>query len=491
MPVALRSLVLVVALAVLGCGGRSTPRSGRAELYPAARFVPADATYAIAARSGDDLVRVLRDLADGLGPAVQVDAAALGALLAEELGLDLLSSAALVDAGVDLAGGVAVWGHGGVSPVLAVALADPARLAAHIDRLRQGGLVLATSTVDGHEVSTWRPERGLAIHWVAIDRYLLIHLELTGERATPDAWLRTALAAGGRFVEHPDLAAAVAAGASHLGLATPPVVGVIRPAQLRAAVLGEHLPACAALVAPVGRVFVAAASGADRQPSESRGVITVEVGAAAAGIAAAALPAPPGWAAARADAPLVVEWGLDLRRVEAAVEPCLGDALTRDATRAGLWGVRAFAHQLDLDDRAARGAIAAAAKPGVLDEALDEIPGRAIFARTRQVAGRTVTSVDVPLVPAFHAAQDGEAVTVAVDLPIDGLLDRVPSDDLVRVEVRPQAWSAESWDQLLEPIIGRDRARAVTVAALRRWTYGEVTARLTGDTLIVTLRGDR
>lgn len=484
---AMRPLVLLIVSLALACGGRAPPHGERLEAYPATRFIPSDATYAFTATSADAAFAVVRDLADGFGPAAGVDAAALGALVRDLLGFDALSGAGWAELGVDLTGGAALWASSGVSAVLAVRLDDPQRLAAFVDTRKARGLVLSTSALDGREVTTIHGDDGVALSWAVVDRWLLVHAGLSVDRAADGAWLRAALSAGGRFAGTTDFADALTAARARLNVTAPPVIGVVRPDRVLAGPAGVELDDCRALLGHARRVLFALAS----EPTAARGALTIELDDAAAGIAEALTPAPVGWAAARGDAPLVVEVGLDLRRAQAAIAPCMGDRVLAPALAARVWAGRAFAHQLDLEAQEARGAVATLAQPGLIDRALSQLPGRSLFTSHRRVGGLEVATLKVPTMPTVSYAERGEELTITAEMPIDDLLERGVSDELLRLELRPRAWSAEALDSLLGLLVGRDRLRSAMVAGLRRWSHGRLTVRLEASAIVVEALGQR
>jgi hypothetical protein len=122
-------------------------------------FVPPTATYVVATTRLDDALRLLRDAIDGLGPLAGVDADRVSRELTGAFGFDPLSDAALAQQGLDPTRGLALWADGGVGPVLALPVSEPARLAARIEELRKSGAVVQVERIEGREVSTWRPDR--------------------------------------------------------------------------------------------------------------------------------------------------------------------------------------------------------------------------------------------------------------------------------------------------------------------------------------------
>lgn len=486
-----RALALVLGVSFAACSGPGarSPRAVDVGPHAGLVFVPPTATYVIATTRLDDALRVTRDALDGFGMLVGVDAAAASRELSRALGFDPLSDADLAAQGFDPTRGPAIWADGGVGPVLALPVAEPARVAARIEQLRGTSAVVQVERIEGREVSTWRPDHDVALHWTFVDDWLLVHLEIVEEREAPAAWLRGALAARGALAGSADLAALGAATAARVSDAA--AIGLLRLDTLRATRVGKAMGPCLPLFAGVGRVYAAARADA----SGAQGTIVFELPGGTDGVAAAMLPPPPGWSATRGEAPLVVEAGVDLRQVQAAIGACIGPDVLQDAIGNGVFGGRMFARRADLDDLAFEGAVAARVDPGVVARYLDEIPGLDFLSKKRTVAGQAVVSVNVPMVPAFSYAQQGEALVLAIETAIDPLLTGAGPDpsasELLRVEVRPQAWSADQWSALLRPLVRRDRARSLAVRALRQWTLGQLLIVREPGALVFTARGAR
>ena len=486
-----RALALILGLSFAACSGPGAKRPHVADVGPHAGlvFVPPTATYVVATTRLDDALRLLRDAIDGLGPLVGVDATRASLELSGALGFDPLSDTALAEQGFDPTRGPALWADGGIGPVLALPVAEPARLAARIEQLRSSGVVVQVERIEGREVSTFRPDREVALHWTFVDDWLLVHFEILEEREAPAAWLRAALAARGSFVATPDHAALGAALATKV--AAPAAIGLLRMDTLRATRIGAAMGRCLPLFSGIGRVF----AGAGTDNAVAHGALVLELPGGTDGVASLMLAPPPGWTATRASAPLVVEAGVDLRKVQDTIGGCFGTELTREAIGNGLFGGRMFARRADLADLEFEGAVAALIDPAVVANALDEIPGFDFLSKKRTVAGQAVVSVDVPMVPSFAYAQRGESMIVAVETSIDPLLTGSGPDaaanELLRVEVRPQAWSADQWSELLRPLVRREQARTFAVRALRRWKLGQLLVVREPTALVFTARGER
>src|SRR6187402_2610767 len=118
------SLVVLVALATLGCGSRARGGAAQpprpppqlqqqlpvaAKTYPAARWIPARPTYALAARSVGDAQGAAGDLLASFGAHVGFDVRAASSLVVGLLGIDALAADALAEIGVDAGGSLALF----------------------------------------------------------------------------------------------------------------------------------------------------------------------------------------------------------------------------------------------------------------------------------------------------------------------------------------------------------------------------------------------
>ncbi|MCE9573773.1 MAG: hypothetical protein K8W52_11520 [Deltaproteobacteria bacterium] len=486
---ALRSLGCVVLFALVAChGGKGASHPGAPLAYPATRWIPGDATYAVTARRSRDAAIVLRDLVAVVGMIGDFDErdASRGAM--KELGFDPFDPTTFGAVGVDPDGGLAVFSQG-LSPTFAIALTDPATTTAAIDRLRQGGIAVQVGREQGVEVYTFAGDREVHVHWAIADKWLFVHIEIRPEHEAELAWFRALRAADGAWAGSPDLAASLAAARTG-GPDAPTVIGAVRLPAVLAKMVALGAPrGCADQLGAVGRIFVAARSDA----RDARGSIAVEL---AGGIPAdATFAAPAGWATARDQAPLQAEWGIDLDRVVPRLLACdagLGRELARLPVKAG----RAYVHSLDLDDLDGRGAAwVATREPRMVADMLDEIPARSLAEHKRTAHGVPVVDVSVPMLPKFsYVLGQGTFLGAAGG----GEIDRVIGDGttqpaaLARIAVAPQAWPVELWDELFKAAgLSREGARGRTIARLRRWTLGEIELSTTATGVILTAHGAR
>lgn len=459
-------------------------------VYAGLRWVPADATYVLAARRSEDAIVLFKTAVEAVGIIGEFDAAELSRESQQELGFDVLSPDAYAEMGVDLERGIAVWSRG-LGPSFAVPLADPQRTAAEIERRRGPGTVVQVSRAHDADVFTVRPERDVAIHWTITGDWFLAHLEYTEEHEAEGAWFDEAWAARGGIAAHADFAAAVDEGKKRLG-GDPPLVGMLRTPQLvgnRLLAEGPGQPECASTVGAINRMFLSAGV----EGPDSRGALVVEVPAGLDGLRALMTKVPAGWADARKGAPLQLEVGLDIRALARAFSPCADEDLAAQLDREAPSSGRLFLHEIDVDDMKGRGAAAVElSDPDVIRRALDDVPGISLLSKRRKVAGVEVTDVNVPMLPRFAYAQVGATTVVTVSSAIDSLLSfGAAGDEVARFEILPRAWPAETWDALLREVVGREEARADTVRRLRAWSRGVITASVEGRAVVLFAHGTR
>src|SRR5207253_1761096 len=127
--------------------------------------------------------------------------------------------------------------------------------------------------------------------------------------------------------------------------------------------------------------------------------VALDVGPAAQSIERAILPAPQGWAAAAGQAPLAVQWNLDLDAVREALAPC-ARAFAIDLDQYAAYDVRAarfLLQSLDADNKEGSGAVALdIRKKTVVESYLDKIPLRSRLESTKQYGPHTGHRLAIP-----------------------------------------------------------------------------------------------
>jgi hypothetical protein len=488
-----RQVAVVVALAAgLGCHGAAGPTSGPGHPggdggpalagFPALRWVPAEPSYVLAGRTSRDLTTGLRELVDLAGTAGGFDVAQVSQSLRHTLDVDLLDVDALAAIGVDPGGGAVVFSTG-LEPTVVVHLAAPDATAGFFDGLRQHGLVTQSIMVDGVEVFTAHLGGKDDVSWAVAGDWMWVHFGFGAAREA--AWF----GAG-----HPASSTAWATEwAWARGATDAPVVALVRPTPLRAALAAVGAPAgCLAVVAPVARIGGTLHAGGHADAGELR----FELGAAAVLVAAAALPAPVGLAAAERDAALAVGWGLDVGAVSRLVAPCVPEvgAAIGELDRTGVRGGRAFLRTADPAALQGTGAVALALRDRrYFDAQLDALTGRSLFERDRTFGPLAGHRLAIPTIPEIDYVLDDHRALAGVG---DGVLAEVVGDGreqpapLAALTIRPPRLSAAAWEGLLKALdSGGDRRRYV--ARLLRWREGALALTLDGTTLVLAGHAER
>ncbi len=496
-------IVVCATLAVAGCPkGGSTPAGAPSGMpaavstYPALRWVPADVSYAVTARTASDLSALLRELASVAGILGDFDPEDVSDESRQAFGFDILSGPSLRAAGVDPDGAAAVYSQG-FSPTVVVRLADPAAFESFLDGWRDQGMSVQSQVADGVEVFSTRLGRDVAIGWAVIDGWLLAHLGIEEEREAELAWLAGARGAAGGLAGHADFTAALDAGRAHAGAVAgsdglPPVVGAVRPPALVATLDrmmgGRGAAGCLGVATQVPRVLLSGGVAGQR----AGGSIVLDL-ADAAGAAAAVVPAPPGWYTARAGAPIQLDVGFDVRALSGVLARC-DVPLDRLLGPVGGRTAHAFIKAFDGEMPAVAGAYADLAHDRAVRELLRGIPMLGQFSSKRKVGAVEVVDVDVPFVGQFsyHLAADraigamGRGVIEAVlgaGEPVAG--------ELLHLELHPPQVPVEAWDLMLQMAadVASASRREQTIRRLQRWDVGAIDARLDGGRIVVTAAG--
>jgi hypothetical protein len=494
----LRVFAVSVPLAA-ACGGRgaSQPRPATAleRAYPVLRWVPAGASYALVAGRSSEGALALRELAELVSIAYGVTTAELDAGLRSALGVSPLDAAELGEAGIDLAGSAALFGQAGF-PTAIVPVADPDRLRRVLDRERPQEAASVTQH-RGHEVYAWN-DGARELSWVALDRWLVVHLRRRGGGADLD-WLDRVLDApdGANLGADPDLSAAALRGSRALAgdgeagdgeagpevdgvgevdrqrgpsggpagrpLALPPgglgggpgLVGMVRFADL-ARDLDAWAPAGVAACTRRGAGAVPRllfAAGFSWQGGDVWAALDLTPAAARALAAHTAEPAPPGYYDYRSGAALAADWSVELgwlERARSALSCPFLDRRIADPVRAatGFAGPRGWhlaASAIDLDRFSGEGAVhLVLSDPALVEAQLESIPGRSLFERTRSVAGVPVRVLSVPGLPSIMYRLHGKRFTLTIG---DRIMRQVLATDadgadadgeLARFAIRPR-----------------------------------------------------
>jgi hypothetical protein len=497
----LLALTLVTSVA---CGGKTKGPGGggsmpaAVKIYEALRWVPADASYVIVGRRAADLSDVLRELAAVVGILDDKDPADYGRALQTELGYDPLDVEQLRGLGIDPERGAAFFGTG-LSLTAVAYLADPAKLEAFIDQMRERGISIQSQMSDGVEVFTLHFDSDIQFSWAVVDGWVLSRAEILVEKAPALGWFEAAHNARGAMGAEPDFEAAVEAAVTHAAKVSiggaPPVIGVIRPGKLADVVeqvhgAGHPMNACIATpLRDMSRILLAAGVG----ESGSAGSIVIDL-ASADRFATNTVPQREAWAQIESGAPLQLDLGLDIPSFARSLEGCPMD--TRAMDEAGVRTAHVALHQFD-DGLPSRGAFYAdLSSDKMLSAAISDIPGIDTFSKRRKVGSAQVVDVSVPF---FISLTYHLSTNLAVAAIGDGIVEKLlaPGNPragaLFHLSLRPNDIPVETWDMFLEYVleVKRPEARQRTITRVRTWQTADIDATIDGSRIVITAAGAR
>ena len=486
------ALALSVAIA-LGCHGSAHPSHSTppqvAKGFPATRWVPANPTYVLASPTVRDAQRSVKDIIDSIGVIGGVDAAEVARDLGRLIAIDPLNPDALTAMGIDLEGGIVMFSED-VAPTFVVQIAAPDAVQAFFDRQRERGLVTQSVVVEGTELFTAQLPGGaqVKVSWAVAADWLWVHFSLPFAHDDGPTWFTSS-----HRPEGPAWAKAWQWASTAVTAAKPALIGFVDAHDVIASIVGK-MPdalACAKLLEPVRRVGIAVEGG----PKRASGKLTIDIGPAAASVASAILPGPPGFAGLAETAPLAVQWNVDLLAVRAWLQPCL-KAMNQDTSvldRSGVRSVRAVLRSLDPADKSATGAVSLdLAQKRYFDALLDEVPLRSTLERSRTYGAYKGHSLTVPFVATLDYVLTDQLGLAGIG---DGLLMQMlgaggmRKGPIAAIDIAPPALSPEAWHMLLTSI-GIRRVDDV-VAQLVRWRDGHFAVTIEGTSLVVTAAGNR
>ena len=476
---------LLCALVIAGCGGHAHTASGPSsggggEPFAAARWVPANPTYVVAAATVRDGQRAFHDALDDLGMVGGFTAGEAGHELAGMLGVDPMQESALANIGVDLGGGMAVFSED-VTPTFVVHMASPEAFASFLDSQRQRGLTTVSQMVDGIELNTAKLGGGVGIAWALDKDWLWVHFGAKGM--------------GPEWFEHSHKAARAAWNAAwdwakaHAGKAA--VVGFAHAKDIVASVMGrvQGGVACVKQLEAIDRVGFSF----DVDGSKVGARLTFDLGSAAPAFASHVLPPPPGWQGVARTAPLQAQWNLDLNAVTGWLEPCVRVATSDPDPFAGMkqFGVRtarAIVLSVDPGDKSGAGAVAMDLASGAFLQGY--VDKASHFASDKTFGPYRGHHVSIPFVAKLDYVFDDKLAIAAMG---DGVMDRVAAGapggvpPVFSISVVPDGMPQDAWVWLLDQIDAPSPKHLVE--RFQSWAELHATAALDGSTLVVEVAG--
>ncbi len=435
-------LWLILVVSCLGCGGpssrslgggpgataNSAPLSPLERDRPALRWVPADASYVLAAASASDAARAFGELA--AVASITDEGAAVVAALRQLTGVDFTAPDELAAIGIAVEASAVVFATE-QSPTAGFHLANRQALREFLDS--RAATVSSLGSIELARVSAGP----LEVSWAHTEQWVLVHVDVPG---VEPAWATAVAAADSPGIAVTERFARAIAEVAPRQDELPDVLGMIDLSRL-----GEP---CAAAVATATR------GPAGIAIDEQGGALTVSLVAplapeAALALADAAPPPPPaGILALRQQVPMDVSLGIDLAWLEqqrraSACAQTLPALELGDTPRAAHIVIRSLAPR-SLDGWLA--AYVIARDPALISALLDEIPQRRLFERSDRIGEVAVRRLSVPLLPPVGYRLDGSTLLVGVGR---GALDaalasglapaRAGELELAAVQLQPQA----------------------------------------------------
>jgi hypothetical protein len=452
-------------------------------VFASARFVPETPTYVLSAKSMRDAQNSLRDIADVVGMAGNFEVKDASALFTYMLGVDPLSPEAVAGIGVDLEGSMVVFSEA-TNPTFVVHINAPDAINAYFDTQRERGLHTKSVVVGKTEVFTASISKDLALSWALDGEWLWVHFTIGPSDGT--TWFEHSHApSGARWVDGWKWAQGLAASA-------PAIVGYFDAKGLLADAAREvpHAVECLKQLSSIERVGV----NFEGDGKHLGAKIAFQLGAASDAIATHLLPPPPGWAAARTNAPMAADWNLDLRAGAAFVQTCLGRGdLTAMLDQYGIRTGRAFVHTLDPDEKEGTGAVSVDLTSAAFVRAqLDQIPRRSMFESSRTFGIYKGKHISVPFVGSGDYVLEDHLMIATMG---DGLLAKIGGGapqgqpPVLAIDLRPPGMSVSVWAFLLAQAGAPNPERFAQ--RLMTWNDLHLGARLDQGSLVIEAAGTR
>ncbi len=489
----MKSLAIAAVLAACGPAvphgattGGSEPGDITTQL-PVTRWFPIQPTYGFVAPTLRDAQAAVTHLADLVGPVIGGTAAMVSAGMRAEFGVDPLDPNQLAGLGFDLDGNVAVFSDE-LAPTFAVHLSAPERLHAFIAKAIGAGMVASTAKVGDLVVSTYAMSFGTSISWVIDHDWLLVHV---GAGPATGAWFaalhdphsrdwqrRDRLIGGDTFYAGSD--------------ATATVGGFVDVPRLLEIVTKEWPGAAACTKQLATFAHVEVGSGMRNGAVGFSVSAALDPSVAAAAVAHSVLSPPPGWQSIAAEAPIALEWNLDLEAGLAWLAPC-ASALDIELSDLRRFQVRTLRAALEtFSDGKPTGVLSAdlAGQKAIADmlaEELDRIPSflRSRLDHAKRFGTYSGHELSIPTEPTVDYVLTDTLAIFAIG---DGLIDRVVATS-PQVS-RPVAASIVIQPRKLSPAAWQDMFAAMDVqlpqpvlALLQHWQRVSVTATLGNDGL--------
>jgi hypothetical protein len=501
---------LVCACTHTGTAVNAPTPSADVREFAALAFAPDQPTYLWTAHSVGDAQRSIDDVIDSFGMLAGATSADAGHALEHLLSVDPLSETGTQRLGVDPAGSIAMFSEG-LDPTIVAQLASPDTTRAFFDSVKaQNGVATQSVIIDGVEVSTVKLSGNVRVSW-AIDKSGEGPTRSSAEggaKVDDKTWLWTHFAFGldkdddwFAKAHHPhtgawaksfgwakDLRAKLAAKASGL-------LGFFDTRALLA-IARAHAPknviACLDHFQPIG----IAGFAIDGDGHHAAGRLALDLGPAAAGIASAVLPPPPGFAAIASTAPIAIQWNLDVGAIAHFLAPCMasigGD--TELLTKFGVRTARVAVMTLDPGQHSGTGIVAAdLSDASYLRGLLDQIPHRSMLESDHNYGVNAGHRLSIPFLISLDYVLNDRLGMLAVG---DGLMDKLVTPapaspaPVLSLDLIVPGFTEDTWRWLIGSVTDKWLANRAT-SLLQRWHDGHLRVTIDHDALVIEASGNR
>jgi hypothetical protein len=488
------ALFVMISLLCACPGQRHVDPSGPAPEvaeYSALAWVPEQPTYMMTAHTVRDAQRSASDYFDSFGIMIGESSDAIGHELEQVLGVNPLSDAGTQKLGVDPAGSIAVYSEG-TDPTIVVRLGAPDVAKAFFDLAKTRGGKTQSLVVDGVEVTAITVVHGVTASWAIDKDWLWVHFAFGADKDPDAQWFVHTHHRDGKFgwQKNFETATHLRDKEKHTGL-----LGFLDSHALLAlarAHAPKSLTECLDRFTPIG----IAGFAIEGDGQHAAGQLAFDLGPAAKGVAAALLPPPAGFAAVAHDAPIAVQWNLDIGAIASFISPCLETAggNTNFITKYGVRSGRVAIQTLNPSDRSGTGVVSAdLSDKSYLAGLLDMIPKRSLFESNHTFGGVAGHRISVPFLITVDYVLDDRTGMLAVG---DGLMDKLvapaptAAPPLLSIDMIVPGFSPEVWKFLIGEVTDEWFAKRA-VEQLQRWHDGHVSVTIDHDLLVIDASGNR
>jgi hypothetical protein len=460
--------------------------------YSALAWVPEQPTYMMTAHTVREAQRSVSDFVDSFGMMMGANADEIGHELEQVLGVNPLAETGTQKLGVDPAGSIALYSEG-TDPTIVIRLGAPDVAKAFFDLAKTRGGKTQSLVVDGVEVTSITVIHGVTASWAIDKDWLWVHFAFGADKDPDAQWfVHTHHRPEGSFGWQKNFKTAtnLRDKLKHNGL-----LGFLDSHALFAlarAHAPKSLTQCLDRFTPIG----VAGFAIEGDGQHAAGQLAFDLGPAANGVAAALLPPPGGFAAIAQNAPIAIQWNLDIGAIASFISPCLetAGANTNFLTKVGLRSGRVAIQTLSPSDRTGTGVVSAdLSDKSYLASLLDLIPKRSMFESNHSFGGLAGHRISVPFLITIDYVLDDRTGMLAVG---EGLMDKLvapappAAPPLFSIDLIVPGLSPAVWKFLIGEVTNEWFAKRA-VEQLQRWHDGHVSVTIDHELLVIDASGNR